>query len=399
MAPQPLQIVLAHYSAHPVTGGVERIMEQQRAGFGQAGHRVRVLAGSGDADLLPGLQADQPLYSSPTTSTFPSKVNHLEAQLHEKFRGADVVILHNLLSMPFAPAATTALWRLPEQLPQTLFINWIHDLAAINPDYTLPAHPPETWNLLRQAPPRMTHVAVSESRRQQFQELTGATGCHMIPNGIDTTRWLGLPASLSKRLQTLRLSNRYPVLLHPARLLRRKNIEFTLAMARAWRDSGLNPLCLVTGAVDPHQENPYTNELLELRREWRLDDHVCFAGGQAPLNDAEVRALYHTADLLFFPSRSEGFGLPLLEAGLTRTPVFCSDIAPHRAVADGNASFFPLSQNPEELARRILLELEQSAPHRLRRRILERFDFERVILPMTLEILTKERRCHGQDRG
>ena len=56
--------------------------------------------------------------------------------------------------------------------------------------------------------------------------------------------------------------------------------------------------------------------------------------------EGELEALYLRADLLVMPSRSEGFGLPVLEAMVRGVPVACSDIPPLREVAAGAAEFF-----------------------------------------------------------
>jgi glycosyltransferase involved in cell wall biosynthesis len=39
-----------------------------------------------------------------------------------------------------------------------------------------------------------------------------------------------------------------------------------------------------------------------------------------------VRELYRVCDILFIPSHREGFGMPILEAGLIGMPVFSSEI-------------------------------------------------------------------------
>src|SRR5262249_44791964 len=54
----------------------------------------------------------------------------------------------------------------------------------------------------------------------------------------------------------------------------------------------------------------------------------------------ELLDLYRTADLFIFPSLYEGFGLPVLEAMASGTPVVCSKAASLPEVAGDAARFF-----------------------------------------------------------
>lgn len=54
---------------------------------------------------------------------------------------------------------------------------------------------------------------------------------------------------------------------------------------------------------------------------------------RGPVADDELWALYAGASVFAFPSRHEGFGLPVLEAMTQGTPVVCSDLAVLREVA------------------------------------------------------------------
>jgi alpha-1,3-rhamnosyl/mannosyltransferase len=56
-------------------------------------------------------------------------------------------------------------------------------------------------------------------------------------------------------------------------------------------------------------------------------------------SDDILRALYHAAACLFFPSRMEGFGLPVIEAIACGTPVVCSNAASLPEAAGGCATF------------------------------------------------------------
>ena len=59
------------------------------------------------------------------------------------------------------------------------------------------------------------------------------------------------------------------------------------------------------------------------------------------MSEEELWALYGGATVFAFPSRHEGFGLPVLEAMSQGTPVVASDIPALREVAGGAARLVP----------------------------------------------------------
>lgn len=88
------------------------------------------------------------------------------------------------------------------------------------------------------------------------------------------------------------------------------------------------------------------------------------------LSDPDLRALVAGARALLYPSRYEGFGLPLLEAFACGTPVLASDIPTTREVlagADDLVQLFPVG-DAEALAELIAHPRPESAGSRDRRR-------------------------------
>jgi glycosyltransferase involved in cell wall biosynthesis len=74
----------------------------------------------------------------------------------------------------------------------------------------------------------------------------------------------------------------------------------------------------------------------------------------------ELYNLFRGARAFVYPSRFEGFGMPVLEAMAARVPVACSDIPPLREIADGCAIFFDPT-NLKQMRQAILRSLEDDS--------------------------------------
>lgn len=375
-----MRIAIVHYAAPPIVGGVERVIEQQAKVLGDYGHEVVVVCGNDGAKvpvaemrILPGLKANVVLDEA--------EGDQLCKDLATALTGADVVLVHNMLTMPFNWTASSVLARLSRDLPEVRFVNWVHDVDVSREAFTgLDA--------------RVVHVAVSEVRRQHFFERLGVPvlECRLIPNGVDVADALGLTPSVAEFVWQSDLLDRDLVLVHPTRVLARKNIELGLAITAALRDAGSDVAYVVTGAPDPHRKESaaYADRIRESILELELEDRVHFVSRDFPVMNADVASLYRIADALLFPSLSEGFGLPLLEAALHRLPVFCSDIPPHREVAGEFAEFFDLASPPADVARLVLESVGSDHCSTVRKTVMRRFGWKHIFKEY-LEPLIKER--------
>jgi mannosylglucosylglycerate synthase len=141
------------------------------------------------------------------------------------------------------------------------------------------------------------------------------------------------------------------------------------------RDAGAPVALLVTGAGDPH--NPasalYRSHLLEERARLALGEHVHFLAEAFPVGAGELACLYRLSDALIFPSRQEGFGLPLLEAALHRLPAFVSRIEPLVSLAPGNVHFLALDESAAAIAERIRDVLEHDPATQARKCVLKEY--------------------------
>ena len=104
---------------------------------------------------------------------------------------------------------------------------------------------------------------------------------------------------------------------------------------------GPTPPLAIAGAWDPRY--PQAKQRV---RELGLEDRVRFLG---PVAEDDLPGLYSGCTAFLFPSRYEGFGLPVLEAMACGAPVICAGTSSLPQVA-GEAALFFHPDRPEELA-------------------------------------------------
>lgn len=97
------------------------------------------------------------------------------------------------------------------------------------------------------------------------------------------------------------------------------------------------------------RREPYADEIDRLSRELGVTERLRTPGY---LSDAELERLWQMASCAVLPTRSEGFGLPLLEAMARGVPVACSDIPVLREVG-GNLPLYFDPDDPREAAQAI----------------------------------------------
>src|SRR6266540_1465083 len=85
------------------------------------------------------------------------------------------------------------------------------------------------------------------------------------------------------------------------------------------------------------RQEPYAAQVGELAAELGVSERLRLAGF---LSDPELERLWALADCAAFPTRAEGFGLPVLEAMARGVPVACSDIPVLREVGGDAPEYF-----------------------------------------------------------
>jgi len=408
-----VNIAILHYAAPPVVGGVEQTIYHHARHLADAGHVVRIITGVGEpfdprvqVTVAPEFGSRHPdalavkaqLDRGEVTPEFTALRDRLVSLLSDALADAGALVAHNVLTLHKNLALTAALYELtrPDRSRASgpvRVLAWHHDLAWDDPRYRDDMHPGYPWDLLRVPWPGVQHVTVSAAQQARLAALYGILPeqIAVVPPGVDPAQFFRWTSTTRRIVDELQLMQADALLLLPARLTRRKNVEMALRVLAAFRtQTGQDVRLIVTGPPGPH--NPanaaYLQSLLDLRRELGLQDaaHLLYERGITP-DDGTMADLYQLADALLFPSAQEGFGIPILEAGLARLPVFCADIPPLRETGANSAHYFDPHGDPAAVAARLARALEQDAAHRLRRRVLAGFTWKRIVEERMIPLL------------
>jgi glycosyltransferase involved in cell wall biosynthesis len=406
-----MKISLLHYSSPPIVGGVESVLAHHARLMANAGHEVTILAGRGETfderikvRVLPRLdsrhpdvmEVKDPLDAGNYTPAFDKLRDEIQKELLEALKGCDVLIAHNVASLNKNLPLTAVLHKSYKTPGFPKLVLWHHDLAWTTPRYRDELHEGYPWNLLRAYWEGVTQVVVSKLRQDELARLYGIAKetIRVIPNGVDINTFFKFEPQTVKLIERLKLMEADPLLLLPVRITPRKNIELALQILAELRNEYPKAMLLVTGPEGPHNPNnkAYKHKLLNMRDELNLQGAAHFLAEVTDefMPDEVIADFYRLADALLFPSREEGFGIPIIEAAFSKIPVFCADIPVLRELAGDDVTYFDPDADPLEVAKQVKVRLEAEFTSRWGRRAKHNYTWEQIynlyIAPLLQEV-------------
>jgi glycosyltransferase involved in cell wall biosynthesis len=393
------QILIAHYSLPPVIGGVESVLKPLAEVFARNGYLVTMMTGTGSVEgqniktsTVPDLNPENPhvreiqrvLKFGSLPEFYEYRMQNLQRRIEAEIGNINTVIIHNMMTMPFNLMATEAFWNYIIKYPNKRYYIWTHDLAWLIDEYKSNLFDRKPWLLLKTAIPNVTYVTVSEYRKRQMAELLNIPRRKIlvVPNMIKYQDFFKFEPVTTQICGELTIFKRYPVILVPARIIQRKNVERSIKVIATLRNTWPNLMGIITGT--PERENgkltEYSASLYSLIEENNLKGNLFFLSDIleklkiAPEKNRQVvRDLYFISNLVLYLSKDEGFGLPILEAGIARTPLALSQIPVFREVAHDGVLYLPLDESPEYNANRVVHFLTATQPRSdvLYKRIIE----------------------------
>lgn len=398
---------ILHYTAPPIVGGVEGVMDAHARIFLQMGYPISIIAGQGSGDalppgtgleIIPALASQHPqilaagslLEQGRVPADFMALTDQLSETLAAQVSQYDNIIVHNIFTKHFNLPLTAAIFNLLDAGAIRNCIAWHHDFTWTSPRSRSKVHPGYPWDLLRTYRSDVVHVTISQNRRKELASLYQCPPekIRVIYNGVDAAELFGLTASGWDLAQRLDLLAADLIMLMPVRVTKAKNIEFALEVVAVLKAKGLKVKLVLTGPPDPHDEKSmtYFRALQTLRGDLGLNSemHFVFESGPDPDDPFHigldvVADLYRIADLMFMPSHQEGFGMPVLEAGLLGMPVVASKTVPAaEEIGDEDVLRFALDQPPQQLAQQLLTWAEGDKRLRLARRTRQNFTWQAI---------------------
>jgi glycosyltransferase involved in cell wall biosynthesis len=274
--------------------------------------------------LVPALKAVDPSLElvalGGERAALPADLAHVEEQWHPPTNlgwsavGLPRAAARARVDVIHAPAYTAPLWS------RTPVVLTIHDVSY--------ERHPEWYPYQRDAVRRMFYRRSARSAARVLTDSEFSAGeiavAYQIPRERITVAPLGVSdqfAPVDRPNETLPGGITVPFLLHVGDLHERRNLPLVVhAMLEAQRRPGMPALSLVLAGVD----RGIGDRLRAYASAADAPDAVVCLGS---VNDRQLLSLYRGAAALVYPSRYEGFGLPVLEAMACGTPVIASRAA------------------------------------------------------------------------
>jgi len=194
-------------------------------------------------------------------------------------------------------------------------------------------------------------IAISECTAKDLERFHNveSAGIEIIYHGVDSG-FGDVPQDLIERVKhAYDLPQSFAFL--PGKTFKHKNhVNAVKAVSRLREKWDIELPLILTGGEDTGHA-----QLTQAIQSLGMQDQVRHLGR---LGHGELPALYRLASCLLFPSRFEGFGLPVLEAFVCRCPVVCSNVTSLPEVA-GDAAMLVDPDDIEGMAHAIRLIIKE----------------------------------------
>lgn len=309
------RIALFTYATKP-RGSVIHTLELAEA-LHHLGHHVCVYALDKD-----GKGFDYPLSCRYQLIPAQAAPNEIDALIQQRIQEFVHYLEQSDLNFDYYHAqdciSANALAILAERQRIPHFVRTVHHIE----DYTSPYLQQCQDRSIRQA---SLCLCVSEQWQIALQQQYGITAPRVI-NGVNIQRFSPKPSGTEPMLKERWRLHGSPICLTVGGIEPRKNSIRLLQAFAEVRESHPNAQLVIAGGATLFDYQPYRDRFFALARELNIAGDALILPGVVA--DADLPALYRTADAFVFPSVKEGWGLVVLEAIASGLPVITANQTP-----------------------------------------------------------------------
>ena len=185
-------------------------------------------------------------------------------------------------------------------------------------------------------------IVVSNSMKEQVQKLFPQKKITVIPNNVELNKFKYDNVYAKNVLKKFNIKNKY--LLSIGHIEERKNYINLLKAFAIFSKKHIDCSLIIVGFVGQKNIRDKLTIYIKINnlsaRVLLLDD----------VSETEKIILYKQAELFIFPSKYEGFGIPILEAMSLRCPLVLSDIPVFKEITENKLFYFDPNK-PQSIAK------------------------------------------------
>lgn len=408
------KIALLHYAYPPNVGGVEILIRGHAKILAEIGYQVSVITGDGEEKnpkinfvKIPEIQSilkfNSQLYEKIVEKgiiddEFYSLAKTIQDKLESQLDEQDVIIVHNMLTLIHNLPFVYFIKQYFEKSPNKKLIVWAHDQTYIDGENILSEKPGVNLNekekgLLLKPINDAVYVIISKTFKELLIKVMDLSKNQtvVIPDGINLKKFLEIDDSIWKIVEEKQLLPNFPLILSPVNILYRKNLDYCLDIIFFLKKYYPSVRYIISGQISNHRKNQgYYEGLLSQIQKLDLKENIIFLKDHfdRSLENSEIHDLYDLSDLIFFFSKGENFGLPLLEAALTSTPAFVSGLKVFKEIGENNLyNIDTVNQTAKQVAEIIKTFLETNKVTKLKKTARQKYSLETIIKNQLVPLL------------
>ena len=407
------KVALLHYAYPPNIGGVEILLRGHAKILAELDYQVTVITGDGEEKnpeisfiKIPEIQSilkfNPQLYEKIVEKGivdegFADLKNLIMTKLEEHLDSQDIIIVHNMLTLVHNLPFISFLKDYFKKNPNKKLIVWAHDQTFIDGENILSDKSgvnlnQEEKDLLLRPLENAIYVVISETFKELLVKVMDLSKNQttVIPDGVDLRKFLEIDDSIWKVFHEKQLLAGFPLVLSPVNIIFRKNLEYCLDIIFHLKKQYPDIKYIISGQVSNHRKNQgYYETLIKKIEQLDLKTNIIFLKDHfdRSLENSEVHDLYDLSDLVFFFSKGENFGLPLIESALTSTPAFISDLKVFKEIGGSNLFNINVKNLTAEQSAAIVQNfIETDKIIKLKKIVRQKYNLETIIKEMLIPL-------------